>query len=154
MLSAESMQPASSNATWVDLELMYLLTQPGVVPRGSWAWCELCSKYAERTHLESDAHTRRLAWMEDVQNRLNEVARAPGGSYAHGFQDGIMTGYAKGKAEAKGKGPKGDGKGADDNSNKGKGPKAGDNQGKGKGKEKGKEVYYGFEVVDDDRPWV
>ena len=56
-----------------------------------------------------------------------------------------MTGYAKVKA---------DGKGADDNSNKGKGPKAGDNQGKGKGKEKGKEVYYGFEVVDDDRPWV
>ena len=83
---------------------------------------------------------------------VNEVA--PGGSYAQGFQDGIMTGYAKGKAEAKGKGPKGDGKGAYDNSNKGKGPKAGDNQGKGKGKEKGKEVYYGFEVVDDDRPWV
>ena len=148
MLSAESMQPASSNATWVDLELMYLLTQPGVVPRGSWAWCELCNKYANRTHLESDAHTRRLAWMEDVQNRLNEVARAPGGSYAHGFQDGIMTGYAKGKAGNE------KGKGADDNSNKGKGPKAGDNQGKGKGKEKGMEVYNGFEVVHDDRPWV
>ena len=95
---------------------------------------------------------RRNEEREDVQNRLNEVA--PGGSYARGFQDGIMTGYAKGKAEAKGKGPKGDGKGADDNSNKGKGPKAGDNQGKGKGKEKGKEVYNGFEVVHDDRPWV
>ena len=150
------MQPASSNAPWVDLELMYLLTQPGVVPRGSWAWCEVCCKYADRTHLESNMHDRRLRWhwmaMEDDQNLLNEVA--PGGSYAQGFQDDIMTGYAKGKAEAKGKGPKGDGKGAYDNSNKGKGPKAGDNQGKGKGKEKGKEVYYGFEVVDDDRPWV
>ena len=141
--------------SWKD-ELEWLLEQTGVEEREKdgepWLCCTLCNKWADRAHIASSLHERRLAWHTAAMARADRAAarpvpaaqpaaqqapqmHAPPGLHAHvseydsGYLDGHQAGFAQAleslMAKGYAKGAVTQGKGADTN---GKGADA-----KGKG---------------------